>query len=293
MRLTIFSKFVIILVLSLCCSFVSFGQQPYNRQHNDVSFMYHLINNEDYKDAIALYNYLPYNQFSKMEKDSLNYFKGWSFYKLKQLDSSAIFLEKVTEKSNLYAKSVFFSVLNRAGLEQYNIAKQSLANFKSNIVIEQEVQQIFKSGIAIIERDTSILNQIPYNSPFHELESVERNLIGYKMEALNYKIKNPYTAGVLSALIPGLGRAYAGNPKQGLGTFLSLFALGALSYESISNRGLNNIQSYFWVSTFSIFHIGNIWGSFMTVKNKKREHEREIKNKVLIDIHIALLSIFN
>ena len=93
MRLTIFSKFVIILVLSLCCSFFSLGQQPYNRQHNDVSFMYHLINNEDYKDAIALYNYLPYNQFSKMERDSLNYFKGWSFYKLKQLDSSAIFFK--------------------------------------------------------------------------------------------------------------------------------------------------------------------------------------------------------
>lgn len=100
-------------------------------------------------------------------------------------------------------------------------------------------------------------------------------------------------AGIYSALIPGAGKFYAGKKKQGIAAFLPILSLGAITYESYRKAGIRNARTIAFGSIFSVFYIGNIWGSALAVKIKDKEFNREYDNKILFDMHIPLRNLYN
>ena len=100
-------------------------------------------------------------------------------------------------------------------------------------------------------------------------------------------------AGVYSAVLPGAGKFYAGRKKQGIASFLPILSLGAITYESYRKAGIKNARTLVFGSLFSVFYVGNIWGSVLAVKIKQKEFDREYDNKILFDMHIPLRNLYN
>ena len=63
--------------------------------HADIKFVNYLIGSKEYKDAIVVLTKQQGVRLSQLQKDTLNYYLGWSHYSIKSLDSSSAYFNKV------------------------------------------------------------------------------------------------------------------------------------------------------------------------------------------------------
>lgn len=99
------------------------------------------------------------------------------------------------------------------------------------------------------------------------------------------RYKNPGLALALSAVVPGLGKVYTNNWKDGL---FSLIFVGGTAFQAV--RGYKNYgkQSGFFIAYTTVaatFYLGNLYGSFKSA-NKYNERLRK-------QIHSEIRSVFN
>jgi hypothetical protein len=57
--------------------------------------------------------------------------------------------------------------------------------------------------------------------------------------------------------------------------------------------GVSSPRFIIYGSLFSLFYIGNIWGSALSVKIKRQEFNEKIDEQILFDMHIPLRTLFN
>jgi len=115
----------------------------------------------------------------------------------------------------------------------------------------------------------------------------------YNNERMALKFRSPVVAGILSAVIPGLGKVYAGKKKQGLGAFFPVLSSALLTWEAYNRGGLKDARFWIFGTIFTTFYIGNIWGSISAVSIKNQEINRSYENKILFNMHIPLRNFFN
>ncbi len=99
------------------------------------------------------------------------------------------------------------------------------------------------------------------------LEYVEIIKKGQKQE-----LKSPALAGILSTLLPGSGKFYSKNWKDGLISFVFISALSFNSYRNFNKHGVNNYRGWLNGGIATGFYLGNIYGSVKSAKdyNKKK-----------------------
>lgn len=88
--------------------------------------------------------------------------------------------------------------------------------------------------------------------------------------------KKPAAAAVLSAVVPGLGRAYAGRNRSFMAAIVAHAVYGLQSYESIRKQGIKAPLSIINLGFFGMFYFSNIYGSYRDVKQVKRETKRQL-----------------
>jgi hypothetical protein len=100
--------------------------------------------------------------------------------------------------------------------------------------------------------------------------------------------KSPWTAGVLSAVVPGLGRVYIGRWQDGI---ISLFLVGVaagLSAHGFYDEGRDSVRGWILASTASLLYIGNIYGSAVGAMVARRDAEHALKDEVDRDYRARL-----
>lgn len=87
--------------------------------------------------------------------------------------------------------------------------------------------------------------------------------------------KKPFVGGLLSTLVPGLGKFYAGRRMSFANTFLthSFFIITAV--EAIKKLGIRNAYTICNLSVSGIFYLSNIYGSYVDVKRVKKEKRKQ------------------
>lgn len=226
--------------------------------------------------------------------DTLNYLKGWSFYNMKVLDSSAHYLSGVNEGSGYYLKSRFFSAYNYTYLAQYARALPILQTLPDTGFIP-ETGYFEQSGIALLQHDYGRFDSLKQHFSYgnYALAAQEKNFLAYRGQLEDIRKRSPFLAGAMSAVIPGSGKIYAGKTLQGIAAILPVTALGLLTAESYHKRGPHSAEFYVFGSLLTVFYVGNIWGSVFAVKINKEEHEKLVHRKVLLDLQIPLRTLFN
>jgi len=270
-----------------------FSQRNFSEE---IDFVNHLIDNYEYRDAIFVLNAIEKDNssFNNSQKDTLNYLLGWTYYNIKSLDTSSVYLKKVGKTSPFFNKSKYYQAFNYIYTDKRDTAKKLLNNISASPELEQ-LKQFELAGIALLERNYERYQRISQNFTysFYPIADEQKEFDDSFERLQQIKKRSPFMAGMFSAIIPGTGKLYAGYKGKALAAFLQVGLLGAVTVENYIIAGPASPQFIIFASIFSIFYVGNIWGSILSVQIKRDEIFREIDYNIMLDLHIPLRRVFN
>lgn len=93
-------------------------------------------------------------------------------------------------------------------------------------------------------------------------------------QGVNLKLKNPFLAGTLSAVIPGSGKWYTGRVQDGVYSFVLVGMSTWQAYSGFHDKGIESIKGWIYASLGTVFYLGNIHGSVVSAKlyNQKQHN---------------------
>jgi hypothetical protein len=288
-------KFIPLLLYFLASSLVN-AQQEINKQGSqELGFISYLINSQQYDEAIYHINQLPVNKYTSQGLiDSICFLKARAFYNLKQLDSSALWFLKVGPQSTYYQSALFFASSDYIFLKQPNKAKEILNNIPFYDSVAIEARNLQYAGLSLLDRDYNAYYKYSLNfgHAHYSFADAEVVLDDCYRSMKSHNNKSLFLAGTLSAILPGSGKIYAGKTGEGISSFLLMTFLAAITVENYIKAGPRNYKTIGFGSLFTIFYIGNIYGSVVSVKVAREEFYRKYDNTILLHIHLPLRAIY-
>lgn len=277
------------LFLLMLAVLASFGQD-----NSEVPFIRHLVNGGYYKEAIFL---MENNKadYSARQQDSLHYYKGWAHYSLKNLHESTSSFLKVSSQSPFYLKSYFFAGYNQTYLGNYSAAQDILKQMNIGKDPELSLYNFELGGIEMLKGNWQEGKQ------YLELVPAENAVLSQQVFALTeiwkeheqHRKKSPFVAGLMSAVIPGSGKIYAGKTGAGIASMIGNIGFGLIAWENYRKSGIADVKTILFGSIFAVNYVSNIYGSVVSVKVIEQEHEDAIHNQILFQLHIPLRNFFD
>ena len=99
--------------------------------------------------------------------------------------------------------------------------------------------------------------------------------------------KSPFLAGLLSTIVPGLGKVYTGHPMDGLFSLLSIGTFAYASYDGFASGGSSSFRGWFFGALASGLYLGNIYGSALSASIVRDESTRRILTRLRMDFAIT------
>lgn len=155
---------------------------------------------------------------------------------------------------------------------------------KSLIQIKpQEALNVINKNTKLDTEQRIILQSYSYTSMYmwneaigklNQLNNQSTSVLKSKVvlnDALKYKYKKPILAAGLSLVIPGLGKVYTGNIKDGIIALVFVGINSFQSYRYFEKKGIKSVGGWIFGSLGTGFYLGNIYGSYKAaiIKNKK------------------------
>jgi hypothetical protein len=159
-------------------------------------------------------------------------------------------------------------------------------NFQVQLV-RRGTEQLLHSNDALREQwfampvvQHSLGNEAPLMNVYNAGKQPQAFRVEQFPEELHYSFarlqkfdkRSPWKSAALAAVLPGSGRIYSGRPKSFISTFTTVMLLAAQSEESIRKYGIKHPLSITMLTGFSIFYVGNIYGSYRDLKKVKQEN---------------------
>jgi hypothetical protein len=94
------------------------------------------------------------------------------------------------------------------------------------------------------------------------------------------KLKSPFLAASMSAIVPGSGKFYTRDWKDGL---IGLLTVGASAYQSVrgfQRRGVSSGYGWVFGGLATGFYFGNIYGSVQSAKRYNKKKKQNIRLKI-------------
>jgi TM2 domain-containing membrane protein YozV len=99
-------------------------------------------------------------------------------------------------------------------------------------------------------------------------------------ESSQLPMKSPLLAGLLSMVIPGLGKVYTGHPTDGLLSLISIATFTYASYDGFSSGGSSSTRGWVFGALASGLYLGNIYGSALSASIVRDEATRELQTRL-------------
>lgn len=260
----------------------------------EINFISYLNDRGAHRDALLAIKAFrkQFPQVTGGTSDTLNFFTAWSLYQLKQSDSSLIFFDQIPAVSPLSDKAFFYGILNRIYAGRYSESVLKLSAYQKENFLPLRNFQL--SAIALLQKDLVTFDSLAKNfdGKHYAFSEEQSSLIKYADTLRNYPRKSAFLAGFMSALVPGSGKIYTGKTGQGVAAFLEIAALGGATAEYYFRSGPRSAGFIIFGSLFSLFYIGNIWGSALSVHVNRNDFYQRIDNNIMVDLHIPLRRIF-
>ncbi len=100
--------------------------------------------------------------------------------------------------------------------------------------------------------------------------------------------KSPVAAALMSAVIPGSGKIYAGNLREGVSALITVGALAGMTAECISKKGAGDWRSISLAAISGLFYAANIYGSYLSVSTTETIIDNARKTTVLFSIGVPI-----
>lgn len=255
---------------------------------SEQGFFNYLLERKLYDDAQTLiYDHLK-TQDQTLQSNF--YFQlGLIHYYQNTRDSALFYLERLDDHPLFNYQNLFLQSYLRAKKGDFVRSKKILEG-QSDQLLHSPLQRLnytFLLGNTLLQHDTKaylalLKNDSLYFSIHHQTRKSYH--IIYR-ELVSFSPKSELISASLSAVIPGLGKVYAGKSGEGISAFVKCAVLCSQALEAyLRNSNLkSNIRFWVFTPAFAIFYVGNIWGSVFTVRNRKRLFYAQ-KHQQILDI---------
>jgi len=252
---------------------------------NDSVFVEYLLEKKYYNDA------LKWTQ----HRQTLPYFRGLAFYNQLQLDSAIRYFEQVPFSHPNHAKAKFLEGFGHTYLKHYPLANQVLQQVNTADSLQIALRNFQMAGIALLSRDIPRFGSLQkqFSGQYFAFSQEEENLSEHFKLIENHRRKSPLMAGVLSAVVPGSGKIYAGKTGQGIIAFIQNLALGLQAYEAYRRDGWKSPRFLVYGGLFTFFYVGNIWGSTLSIHIRNQEFNDKINQQILFNMQVPIRAVFN
>ncbi len=252
---------------------------------SDSIFVEYLLEKKYFNDVL---------QWTKQRR-SFPYFRAIAFYNEQQIDSAIYYFDKISAQHPYYIKSRFLVGFGHTFSKRYEKADTALSAFQVTDSLHIALKNLQLAGVSLLRRDT--LRFSTYKTQFsgkYFAFSQEEELMKQSYELIKkHKPKSPVIAGVMSAILPGTGKMYAGKLGQGVITLIQNAALGFQAYEAYRKDGWKSPRFLLYSGLFTFFYVGNIWGSVLTVNIRRQEFNDKVDGQILFNMQIPLRTVFN
>lgn len=277
------------------------GGQISNAQNTEISkelaFAKYLAINKQYDDGVFVLKALLNSDIvSSDQKDSIHYLLGEAYYQSKILDSATLQFGLVSQNiTDLHTPSVFWKSYLMNHLGHIDKGLSSLTEHYPTDSKFRDLKNFQLAGNALLRRNYAEFDNYAdlFNGSYYQFAKQETQLQELKKELVEHKYKSPLLAGVMSAIVPGSGKIYAGKVGQGIATIMATTIMGIQTYESHRKDGANSPRFIIYASLLSSFYIANVWGSVISVNVRKREFDDILNKEILFNMHIPLRTLFN
>lgn len=128
------------------------------------------------------------------------------------------------------------------------------------------------------------LNQLLIQALPLDLDRGAQKLRAVAVEGQKITYKSPALAGIMSAVVPGSGKMYAGRWNDGIYSLVLVGLLAYQSYDSFRDHGIESTKAWIYTSVGSVFYLGNIYGSVIAVKLGNQQKEVDVLAKIQVEI---------
>lgn len=228
------------------------------------------------------------NSLSLYTKDSLNFYLGVTALLLNKTNEADLFFDSVTDTSssiytskfivrNFYALKNFGSLFLPKVNEQNPIQKYHLEVLRLQILANCLLRNDTKQFMLVYDKN---------KCSFDNLNLAERRLYECYQKTLLVPKKKQWKAVVLSAMIPGLGKLYAGKKGEALTAFLPVLINGAQAYEGYAKAGVNSPHLYIFGGIGTVFYFSNLYGAKQAVIRSIDEQHEQVYMEVREQLRI-------
>lgn len=262
------------------------GSAPLFASH-ERDFVDYLIGNGLGEDACTLLSSTSYHP-----SDTLSFLRGWTDYSTKRLAEAAAEFSQVPSTSAFYDKSLFFNMISNAHLGAYGRSAELLDGYEGT---HKELCSFEKAGLALLMNDKAGYKEAAgsFTYSHYLLSEHEKTIQELYSKKYEKKGKSPAVAAAASAVIPGLGKIYAGELGEGISTLLITGSLAAITAESWAKNGVTDWKTLLFGTLGAVFHLGNIYGSYVSVSIHENYITHEQDTAILYNMHIPLRSFFD
>lgn len=110
-------------------------------------------------------------------------------------------------------------------------------------------------------------------------------LLSYAQKSRVMKRKKPFVASLLSVLVPGLGKVYAGDWKNGISSFVFVGSAAYGASRGFGARGINSGLGWVFTGVGTFFYLGSVYGSHKEARNYNYKQSENLKNEVAHYLH--------
>lgn len=273
--------------------FILLAHHGLAQQRNELPFIEHLIQKGYFTEVVHLINNDTIN-YNQSHRDSLFYYNGWAHYSLKNLEPSTFSFRQVGNTSAFYLKSRFFAGYNQIFLGKYDESQKTIGQLDTRDERISSLVNFELGGIDMLQGD--------WMKGELKLQNVNQNMAALNNQVLAlmkickeqefHRSKSPFLAGLMSCLLPGSGKIYAGKTGQGIASLITTTGLGLITWENYHKLGFNQVKTILFGSIFAVTYISNIYGSVISVKIFENEYKDVLHNQILFQLHIPLRNFF-
>ena len=252
----------------------------------DFDFAEYLIDTGLKKDAQVLLTrdlYFP--------SDTLTYLRGWAAYQLQELEPALELLRAVPSDSPFAEKSFFYGNAVSAHLGDYAAPAALLEAYGGPY---KELRGVQLAGLALLADDPETYRRASADFGYSDFALVEAEEKLKEIYEYRYvrPAKSPLLAAAASALVPGLGKVYAGRIGEGIESFLITGVSGAIAAEHWIKDGPKDWKTIAASAICAVLYIGNIYGSYVSVSIYNNNVKDVQDTAILYNIHIPLRAVF-
>ncbi len=259
------------LLFFLFLSFSAFSQNVFDASHTK-SYASHLLNSGQY-------------ELASKELERLHFFEANN----DTVKTDLLKAYRLSNKADIaYAKRplLFSDSLNMprfAAIEYTKLLftlekwEEGSGFWNTNTKLNKDDAQIFEATKLVftnkLDKAREVLNASPKVSNL-VWESYSDVLKSKKMR------KSPGLAALLSVIVPGAGKVYAKDWKDGLISLIFTATMTVQSVRNFNRHGFNDARGYIYGAIGSGFYLGNIYGSVQSAKNYNLKQIDQSKHEI-------------